>query len=128
MTSTTRDPAERERLRVVIAEPHPGMRQALEAALARHEGILVVAAVADLPAAGVAVRRHGGAAVVVDDRLLRADRFALGPLSAATTLVAVGMENHPRAVERAHSVGALAYVVKDDAHLLLADALLSLRR
>lgn len=104
------------------------MRSALETMLSQQAGILVVAVAADLAEAGAASRRLAGDALVVDAGLLHGSRLELGPLSSATRLVAVGMERHACAAERAQAAGALAYVVKDQAHVLLADALLALRR
>ena len=113
--------------RVVIAEAHPGMRRALGAVLSVGTPTMVLAEVANLSAAGAAIRAYGADTLVVDADLLADHRFELGPLPAGVSIVALGMEHHPGAGPRALRHGADAYVVKDRAHLDLADAVIAAR-
>src|SRR5688500_4250149 len=109
--------------RVVVADGHTGMRRALEAVLAVVPTLTVVAVVADMAAAGAALRHHRADALAVDSGLLVERRHDLGPLPAHLVVVALGMEHHAAATARAVAHGAHAYVVKDRAHAELAKAL-----
>jgi DNA-binding NarL/FixJ family response regulator len=106
-------------VRVVIADPHPTVRRALRATLASEPGFVVIDAVAGLAAAGAAVRRHRADALVVDARLLESDPHALGPIPTRTAVVGVGMDDHPGVAAHVCRRGAVAYVLKDEAHIRL---------
>jgi DNA-binding NarL/FixJ family response regulator len=110
-------------LRVVVADPHEGMRRALLAVLSRDPRFSVAAVVTDLRAAGSEARRRGADVLVVDAGLLSGHRSDLGPLPASTRVVALGMDAHPAAAERARRDGASSYLPKDQAGLLLGEAL-----
>ena len=107
--------------RVVIADGHPGVRHALEALVTISGAGSVAGVAADLRAAGPLLR--GADVLVVNADLLADDRGGLGPLPATTTIVAVGMERHPAATERALRHGAAAYLVMDELLTELDDVL-----
>jgi DNA-binding NarL/FixJ family response regulator len=111
--------------RVVIADPHRGMCSALESTV-RLSGVASVAGVAsDLVSAGRIMRSLRADVLLVDADLLAEHSADLGPLSADTTIIALGMERHPGAAARARRHGASAYVVKNHSHAELADPLSS---
>jgi DNA-binding NarL/FixJ family response regulator len=91
------------------------MRSALEAVVARSPDATLTGSVADLTAAGRVARRTAADVLLVDADVFFDEHDGLGPLSAATAIVALGMERHPRAAARARSLGARAFVVKDEA-------------
>ena len=109
--------------RVVVASPHPGIRAALTAVLARAPDVELVAAVDTLAAAGTAVRRNGAVTVVVDAVLLRDGAARLGPLPPGTRYIIAGMDDDPHWAAQAVRAGASAYVVTDRAQDPLVDAI-----
>ena len=113
--------------RVVIADPHSGVRQALESLIVLTGAGSVVGSAPDLATAGRLARSARADVVLVDANLLADEEHALGPLSSAATIVAIGMERHPTAARSAVGRGAAAYVVKDQAHLDLPAVLRAVR-
>jgi DNA-binding NarL/FixJ family response regulator len=109
--------------RVVIAERHAASRHALEQLVSISHSGDVVGAAADMRTAGQLARRASPDVLIVDADMLADERRDLGPLPAAMAIVAVGLERHPGAAALAARHGAGAYVVIDDAHMTLADAL-----
>lgn len=108
------------RIAVVAAERHQGFREALARQLATGVGIVVVAAVDDLEAAGHALRRRRGDALVVDLRMLTETRIALGPIAVSTAVVALGSAADAGHESARH--GAHRYVCKHRAHEQLVPA------
>ena len=109
--------------RVVIADPHPTVRRALARVVEHQTGATVAAQVADLAAAGMAVRQEHADVLVIDERLYGANGDGLGVIPASTRLVVAGMEDDPMVVTYYESGRAEAYVVKDQAHLRLPELL-----
>ena len=126
MHATRDDHGHAEARRVVIADDHEGVRRALDSLIRLSGAGVVVGRASDLRTAGRLARMHWADVLVVDADLLAEQRSAVGPLTAAVTIIAVGMERHPAARERALRLGASSYIVKDQAHTELADALLDL--
>jgi DNA-binding NarL/FixJ family response regulator len=111
--------------RVVVADAHPTVRRALRTLLTTEPGINLVADVATPAAAGAAVRRRGADVLVIASGLLGAGLHALGPLPASTAVVVLGMDADPGIADQWRRHGAAAYLLKDEAHLHLPEALRS---
>lgn len=98
--------APRANVRVVVADPTPATRAAVADTLGSADGIVVIGQVADLAEARAVVRDAHVDVLVVDDRLL-GDAAGLRALAAPLLrLVAIGMDDHPAYVARAHRAGA----------------------
>ena len=109
--------------RVVVADPHDGMRRAVMAVVAAAEGVEVIAAVGDAHTAGAAARAGRADTVVIDAELLEPGDRGLGALPTGTRIIAIGLAADGGAVTRAIRNGAHAYVVKDRAHVGLPELL-----
>jgi DNA-binding NarL/FixJ family response regulator len=121
--SETPKPGGGSALTVVIADPHAAFREALRKVVSHHAHLLVVAEAGDLARATSAVRRHRAGVLVLDMRLFAGGRPTLGPLPAHTAIVVVGMSDAQALAEDVLVRGAHAYVVKDQAHAVLAAVL-----
>jgi two-component system, NarL family, response regulator NreC len=102
---------------VILAEPHPVARWALNALL-EQDGSLEVVPVADLNEALRAVARHGAPLLIASRRLLERGPEGMrlpGPLPAGTRTIVLGLEDDPAFARDALRAGAAAYVIKDRA-------------
>ncbi len=109
---------------VVVADPHEAFRSVLREVVSRHAALQVVAATENLVGASAAVRRHRAHALVLAAKLFAGGRLTLGPLPAHTAIVVVGMSDARAVADEVVLQGAHAYVIKDEAHAVLADVLL----
>jgi DNA-binding NarL/FixJ family response regulator len=105
-------------VRVLLADREGAARHALAALLQSLPGIVLVGIATSMQDVSVALRRHRPEVVIVDDRLLRDGSHALagtGPTSAPVRVIVVGVDDDPAFAERAHRLGAEAWVAKDRA-------------
>ena len=104
--------------RVVIAD-RPGIgRSALATLVTETSGLSLVAKVSDIEEIEPAVEEFQPNVVVIDDRLLRGDRWNARDIDAR--VIVVGVDDDPAYVARARRLGAEAWVPKDRADELLA--------
>lgn len=99
---------------VVLADPHPASRSALEQLLRWADDVDVVASVATASAAAEALGR-GAVHVLAIDRLLLDAALALRARAADIGWVVLGTGDHPGYRGEALAGGARGYVVKDRA-------------
>lgn len=111
------------RARVLLADEAGFSRTALARVLAETPGVELVGVSAGEPELGDALARLRPDVLVVDDRLLRNGRRL--PLVAGMRAIVVGVDDDPAYAARAADQGALAWLPKERADLLIT-ALLEL--
>jgi two-component system response regulator NreC len=117
---------------IVLADPHPAARAALNLLL-EEDGGLEVIATAELASALRAVARRRAPVLIVSRGLLERGPEGMrlpGPLPATTQTIVTGLEDDPAFAHEALRAGAVAYVLKDRADRELrvqVDALLEAR-
>lgn len=119
-------PSRHPPLRAVIAHPTVAGRLALRMLLETEDGVDIVADADEAPLAGRLAHERHAACVVIHESLLACAR--LGPLAPHTSLVVLGMEQHPEAAAAAKRNGASAYVQWDRASDDLPGTLCTLAR
>jgi DNA-binding NarL/FixJ family response regulator len=110
---TTTKPSRHPPLRAVIAHPTAAGRLALRMVMEIEDGLEIAAVAGDAKLAGRLAHELHAACIVIHDSLLA--RAQLGPLAPGTSLVVLGMEQHPEAAAAAKRNGATAYVQWDRA-------------
>jgi DNA-binding NarL/FixJ family response regulator len=103
--------------RVVLADYLGPGRAAIAALLDRLPGATVVGDVADPAEILPTVRATRPDVVIVDDRLLRHERWTADDLAAR--LIVVGMDDDPGYRSRAERFGAEAWIAKERADVVL---------
>jgi DNA-binding NarL/FixJ family response regulator len=104
-------------LRIVLAD-RPGQgRTALTRLLADLPGAELVASVVDADELPAVVDSSRADVVIVDDRLLRDQRWTAAELGAR--VIVVGLDDHPGFSARARRLGAEAWISKDRAGAML---------
>ncbi len=116
--------AEETRLRIVVADDHPSIRENLRALLNAEPDLLVVDVAKNGLDAARLVRRHGADVLIVDADMPGADGIsvtgALRASGARTRVIVYTMRTE--LCERACAAGAAACVSKDVPYGLLVDA------
>lgn len=113
-------------IEVVLADDHALVRGALRALLEGREGIEVVGEAGDLAAAEEAVLALAPDVLVLDVNM--PDGLAVNAIGGlrerapGTRIVLLTMERDPSLARRALDAGAGGYLLKDDAHLELIEA------
>ena len=109
------------RTTVVVADDHPGFREALQRVIGAEADMVVVAAVADGVAALDAIREHTPAVALLDVRMPGLDgievarRLAGQPTPSPTRTVIVTSHRDQEVFGRALAAGVRGYLPKDDA-------------
>jgi DNA-binding NarL/FixJ family response regulator len=113
-------------VRVVFADVSGAGRRAIATLLRSLPGVALVAEAGTLEELAGERRRTAPDVIIVDDRLL--DASGLGPRDADLPLIVVGLDDDPSFARRAQRLGATAWIAKEHAGELLAEALDEARR
>jgi chemotaxis response regulator CheB len=109
----------------VLADEVGFSRTALAEVLAGTPGVELVKVMGDGPKLRDAIARLRPEVVVVDDRLLRQSDSIVR--DAGVRVIVIGVDDDPAYAARAHRLGAVAWVPKERADLLLEAILLAHR-
>jgi DNA-binding NarL/FixJ family response regulator len=125
--AVTASPPAQHATSVVLAEDHPAIRSVLGELLDANDDIVVVDAVSDAAAALASVTEHRPTVLVLN-LTMPGEITALDAIprvsvaSAETAVVVVSMQADVAFVLRALELGALAYVLKEDADPEIVEA------
>jgi len=127
LPSGKRQPANKARIQIVVADDHPIVREGIVANLKQHRDMKVVAEGNDGDEALALIKRHLPDVALLDLRMPRMDGLAVlaevNALHLQTKVIVMTTFENQEDIQQAMKAGARAYLLKDCSQQTLLDAI-----
>ena len=127
LPSGKRQPANKARIQIVVADDHPIVREGIVANLKQHRDMKVVAEGSDGDEALALIKRHLPDVALLDLRMPRMDGLAVlaevNALHLQTKVIVMTTFENQEDIQQAMKAGARAYLLKDCSQQTLLDAI-----